>query len=138
MNQQEERTWAIFISLGGIIGMSIGWFSPVGNIIAVLILWLIKRDQSSFLNLEGKEALNFQITMSILALIVNFVFFILSAMWTFSTWLFASYPPGFHFSAFKGRNNIVWILNLIFSIIAAMRANNGEIYKYPINWRVVR
>ncbi|SFW81508.1 DUF4870 domain-containing protein [Chitinophaga sancti] len=138
MNQKDERTWAVIISLGGIIGMTIGWFSPVGNIIAVLILWLIKRDQSSLLNAMGKEALNFQITMSILVLIVNFIFFILSAMWTFSTFFWTSYSSGFHFSAFKGRNNIVFIINLIFSIIAAVRANNGELYRYPFSWRIVK
>ncbi|WP_343674612.1 DUF4870 domain-containing protein [Chitinophaga sp.] len=138
MNQKDERTWAIFISLAGIIGMTIGIISPVGNIVAVLVLWLIKRDQSSFLDIEGKEALNFQITMSLAALIVNVIFFFLSAIWTFSTFLWAGYSPGVNIRLISGRNNIVWIINVIFSVIATIRASNGEVYRYPINWRIVK
>ncbi|RFM33225.1 DUF4870 domain-containing protein [Chitinophaga silvisoli] len=140
MNQKDERNWAVFISLAGIIGMTIGFLSPIGNMVAVLALWLFKRDESSLLDTEGKEALNFQITMSILVVIVNIIFFFLSAIWTFSTFLFSSYyyTPGFHFRIFRGRNNIVWIINLIFSIIAAIKANNGEVYRYPFSWRIVK
>ncbi|WPQ60987.1 DUF4870 domain-containing protein [Chitinophaga sancti] len=138
MTQKDERTWAIFISLAGIIGMTIGLISPVGNIIAVLVLWLIKREQSTFLDTEGKEALNFQITMSLAALIVNMIFFFIGTLWTLSTFWWMSYSPNFSFRFVSGRNGIVWLINVIFSIIATIKASNGEVYRYPINLRLVK
>src|SRR5690242_11127927 len=60
----DERNWAMFCHLAGLAG-----FLPVipflGNVIGPLVLWLVKREQYPFVDDQGKEALNFQITMLI-------------------------------------------------------------------------
>jgi len=135
MDHKEEKTWGIFISLAGIIGMSL--ISPVGNIIAVLILWLIKRDQSSFVNEIGRETLGFQIVISIAFFAAKVIASILSGMFALSLWLFNPFTNNFNFSGRGwGLVGIVWIVNVIFSVIAAMKANDGVIYKYPFKIRI--
>lgn len=137
MNLQEEKNWGIFISLSGIVGLSV--LPPVGNIIAPLVLWLIKRNESSFVDQEGKEALNFQITVSIIKVALNIITAIRFGLWSLNSMLWHSYEPsGWNFGLWNGWSGLLWIFNLVFSIIAASKASNGLIYRYPISWRLVK
>lgn len=103
----DEKLFAIFAHIGTIIS----------SFLIPLIIWLVKKDDSRFVDYHGKEALNFQITMFIgyiLGFILTFVFigiFILFAC---------------------------WILSLVCAIIAALKANEGQPYRYPISWRIIR
>jgi uncharacterized protein len=63
---RDERTWAMLAHLCALVGYS---FVPFGNIVAPLIVWLIRRDQSWFVDDQAKESLNFQISMVIYSLI---------------------------------------------------------------------
>ena len=82
-----------------------------------LILWMIKKDDDPFIDEHGKEALNFQIALLIawvvggLLTVVCVGFFILMA---------------------------AGICDLIFCIIAAVKANNGELYRYPLSIRFIK
>jgi uncharacterized Tic20 family protein len=110
--EQDSRTWAMFCHLGAFAGYII----PFGHIIAPLIIWLIKRDESPLVADQGKESLNFQLSMTLYAiiaglLIVIFIGFIL---------LFA-----------------LMIFDVIMVIIATVRANAGEKYRYPLSIRFV-
>ena len=58
---QEVRQWAMFCHLSALLGI---WI-PFGTIIGPLILWQIKREMDPFIDAQGKEALNFQITVAI-------------------------------------------------------------------------
>lgn len=136
MNLQEEKNWGIFISLSGIIGLSI--LPPVGNIIAPLVLWLIKRNESSFVDRQGKEALNFQITISIVKVALNLITAIRFGLWSLNSLLWHSDIPTFGFGMWSSWSGLLWVLNLVFSIIAASKANNGLVYRYPISWRLVK
>ena len=55
----EERMWATFAHLGFLAGLVV----PLGNIIAPLVIWLVYKDQSDFIDRHGKEALNFHLSM---------------------------------------------------------------------------
>lgn len=135
MNQKDERTWGTLVHLGGIIGMSVN--PTVGNIICVLILWLIKRNESTFVDDQGKEAINFQITVSIASVLVSVIISITSGFWS----LTGFWNRGWNFGAVVGwawLGGLVWLLNLIFSIIAAVKASSGEAYKYPLSLRIVK
>lgn len=141
MNQKDERTWGALVHLGGIIGMAI--FSNVGNIIGVLILWLIKRNESTFVDRQGKEALNFQITLSFVTLAISIISSIQSGIWSFTRLFWHSgsiFTENFiwHTTVNVAAYRIIWLINIIFSIIAAMRANNGVAYRYPVSWRIVK
>lgn len=136
MQQKDERTWGTLVHLGGIIGMTVTGL--VGNIIGALLFWLIKRNESAFVDDQGKEALNFQITLSF----VNLAISLLAAMrWGFAAFrgFFTDRPLHFSdFNLYTGAHGIVWLLNIIFSVIAMVKANNGIAYRYPLSVRLVK
>ncbi|HZE56645.1 MAG TPA: DUF4870 domain-containing protein, partial [Chthoniobacterales bacterium] len=88
-----------------------------GHLLPPLILWLIKRDDAPELDAHGKEAVNFQISM----LIYNVV-----------AAIFCLVLVGFAFLA------ILWILNAVFVIIAAIQASDGKFYRYPMTIRFIQ
>ncbi len=103
----DERTMALLAHLLGI------FFSFVGP----LVIWLIKKDESKFVDHHGKEALNFQLTM----LIAYVVGVILSTIIIGLCVILA-----------------VWVIIIIFSIMAAVAANKGEYYRYPLTIRFIK
>ncbi len=109
----EERQWAMFIHISALTGFVI----PFGNIIGPLVLWQIKKDQSQFIDFHGKEAVNFQISMTIY-LVVSFILIILLI--------------GILLVA------VIGILEVVFLIIAALKANDGVVYYYPLTIRFLR
>lgn len=107
---QEDRTWAMIVHLSSLSGFIIG----VGWIIAPLIIWILKKDDLPFTNQEGKNALNFQITMAI-----------------------ASAISGILVMIFIGIFGLIAIavMQLIFPIIAGVKASEGKSYTYPMTIR---
>lgn len=102
----DEKTMAI---LAHILGIFISFIGP-------LIIWLIKKDESDFVDFHGKEALNFQITIAI-AYAVGVV---LSIVGVGCLVMLAA-----------------WIMTVVFGIIAAVAANEGEWYEYPVTIRFI-
>ncbi len=82
-----------------------------------LIIWLIKKDDTPFVDRHGKEALNFQLT-------------VLIAM--FASGLLSFICIGFLLMS------VVWIVDLIFCIIAAVKTSRGEEYRYPVAIRFIK
>jgi uncharacterized Tic20 family protein len=109
----EEKQWALFAHLSALIGFII----PFGSIIGPLIIWQIKKNEMPFVDDQGKEALNFQITMAIAVIVCIVLMVVLIGF--LLIW-------------------IVGLLDLIFIIIAALAANNGQAYRYPITLRLVK
>lgn len=149
MTSRDEKTWGTLAHLGGLIGTFVIPFPLAGNIIGALIFWLIKRNESAFVDDQGREAINFQITISILSLIFSILSWIAFSLWTFTFWSWGNndfdngFGPHFfrpHFFSFgwSGLSGILWILNLVFSIIGAVRASKGIAYRYPVSLRIVK
>ena len=109
----DDRQWGLFAHLSALTGVII----PFGNIIGPLVVWQVKKDTSAFAADQGKEALNFNITL-LLAAIVCFALMLVLI--------------GFVLLPILG---VVW---LILTIIAAIKANNGEAYRYPFTLRLVK
>ena len=86
----------------------------VAGFLAPLIIYLIKKDQSSFVSHHAKESLNFQITIFIImiALVITVIGILL--IW------------------------IVGILALVLVIMASIKANEGKLYKYPFTLRLIK
>ena len=82
-----------------------------------LIIWLIKKDQSPFVDDQGKEALNFQLTVLI-------------------GWVIAVITSFFCIGALVGL--AVFVCNLIFCIMGCMKANQGIAYRYPFALRLIK
>ncbi|HEX4940622.1 MAG TPA: DUF4870 domain-containing protein [Candidatus Kapabacteria bacterium] len=108
----DERNWGMFCHLAGFAGIII----PFGSIIGPLVIWLIKRDEMPFVNYNGKEALNFQITYMV-AFLVSVVLM--------------SVVIGFLMMAVVG---IAW---LVFTILAISHSSKGEYYRFPYIFRVI-
>ena len=94
-----------------------GFVFPFGNIIAPLILWLIKRTESPLLDSTGKEVLNFQISYTIYAAIAGVLCFVLIGLLILP---------------------VIFILWIVFMIIAAVKTGNGEDYRYPATIRLLQ
>jgi len=142
MDQKDEKMWGAIVHLGGIIGMAIlHSLSNVGNIIGALIMWLIKRNDSAFIDNQGKEALNFQITLSLINLAIGVLYSIRHGVWALRhIWDNDFDFDNVNFVVFSSASayGIVWVLNIVFSIIAAVRANKGIAYRYPLSLRIVK
>ncbi|MHA6491610.1 DUF4870 domain-containing protein [Pseudomonas borbori] len=110
---QEARQWAMFCHFAAFLGL----IFPFGNLLGPLIVWQIKKDFDPFVNDQGKEALNFQITVS-LAAIVCFLLMIVVI--------------GFPLLMLVG------IAALVLTIIAGIKANEGQSYRYPFTWRALK
>ena len=108
----EERQWAMFAHLSALVGVII----PLGSIIGPLVIWLIKKDTMPFVNDQGKEALNFNITVAIAAIV---------------GWILCFILIGFLLLAVLA---VGW---LVFVIIATIKANEGTTYRYPFTLRLV-
>ena len=87
------------------------------SFVGPLILWLVKKDEDTFVDDQGKEALNFQITV-ILASIA-------SAILTF-------FCIGFLIAI------AVAVSNIVFCILACVAASKGEKYRYPVSLRLIK
>ncbi|MGA9342630.1 MAG: DUF4870 domain-containing protein [Rhodanobacteraceae bacterium] len=112
-NTSDERMWAMFAHLSALFGFVI----PFGSILGPLVIWQIKKNEMPLVDDQGKEALNFQITMAI-AFIVSCILMVVLV--------------GFLLILLVG------LFDLIMIVIAAIRANNGERFRYPLTLRLVQ
>jgi uncharacterized Tic20 family protein len=111
---KDAKMWAMFCHLAGLATFLA---IPFAGLIAPLIIWQIKKDEHPFINANGKEAVNFQISIHI--------YFAVSAILIFAVIGFFLLPA-------------VIIVNLVFLIIAGVKANNGESYQYPLCIRFIK
>jgi uncharacterized Tic20 family protein len=88
----------------------------LGHVLGPLIVWLVKRGDSSEIDAHGKEALNFQISMLIYNIVAGVLCLVLI---------------GFVLLA------VLHILNVVFVILAAVKANEGQMYRYPLTLRLI-
>ncbi|MBM4204439.1 MAG: DUF4870 domain-containing protein [Gammaproteobacteria bacterium] len=93
-----------------------GFIIPFGNLIGPFLVWQIKKNTMPFVEDQGKEALNFQITVTIAAIIAWVLMFLLIG--------FVLLP-------------LVGLAALVFIILAGLKANSGEAYRYPFALRLI-
>ena len=105
--------WATFAHLGIVAG----WIIPLATVLVPLIIWLIQKEKSAFVDRHGRAALNFQLTM-----IIGFVIGGILTLVYIGIFIIAA----------------LGVLDLIFSIMAAVAANKGEEYKYPFSLELVK
>lgn len=104
---ETERNWAMFCHLSTFSSIII----PFGGIIGPLICWSSKRQESSWVDQNGKSALNFQLSMALYILICIPLMFIIIGFVIFGALL---------------------ILELVCVVIASIKASKGEEYNYPL------
>lgn len=109
----DEKTWGMIAHLAWLAGFVI----PFGNVLGPLVVWLVKKETMPFVADQGREALNFQITVLIAALISCVLMFVVIGFFLLL---------------------VIGIGSLVLSIIAAMKAQNGEAYRYPVALRLIK
>jgi len=120
----EERQWAMFAHLSALAGAVVSSaFGGWGTFIGPLIIWLIKKDTMPFAASQAKEALNFNITVSAI-----FLMLLILTIITFGIGALLAVPVML----------VVGIAALVFTIIAAVKANEGIEYRYPVSVRIIK
>jgi uncharacterized Tic20 family protein len=93
-----------------LLGIFTGFLGP-------LILWMVKKDEMPFVNDQGKEALNFQLTIAIASAICFLLMVVIIGFFLFG---------------------LIAIGALVLTIIAGVKANEGVSYRYPFTWRLIK
>ena len=110
---KEERTWGMLCHILALLG----YVFPFGNILGPLIVWLIKKDDMSFVADQGKESLNFQLTL-LLAMVVSLILtFILVGIFLLIA---------------------IAIYQIVMVIVATIKANDGVFYRYPYTIKFIK
>jgi len=104
----EEQNFSMFCHLSALAGYII----PFGHIIGPLIIWSMKKDIYPEVNRQGKDALNFQISITLW-------FIVAAVMVLLVIGLFALIA--------------LWVLHLVMIVVASVKSNNGERFKYPLS-----
>jgi len=104
---QNARNMALLCHLLGLLTCFLG----------PLIIWLIEKDKHDYINQQGKEALNFQITVMIASFAAGILSFACIGLLLFP---------------------VIGILDLVFCIMACIKSSKGEDYRYPISIRLVK
>lgn len=112
-SNKEERNWAMGCHLASFAGFLI----PFGNIIGPLVVWLVKKEEFPMVADHGKEALNFQITVALIGILFAILIIVFISILLLPALA------------------IYWI---VFTIIATMKANEGESYRYPFTLRLIK
>lgn len=109
---KEQRNWAMLAHLSGLLTFA----TVIGGILGPLVLWLLRKDDMNFAADQAKEALNFQITLALAALVA---------------WVLCLILIGFVLLA------LLAIADIVLVIIAAVKASEGVQYRYPFNLRLI-
>lgn len=112
--QKQAWQWAMWCHLAGLASV-IG--IPFANIIAPLIIWQVKKDEHPFIDQAGKASLNFQISMTIYSLAAIPLVFVFVGIFLLIA---------------------IAVVDIVFVILAALKANSGEAYKYPLSIRFLK
>jgi len=113
---RDARMWAMFCHLSG-LALFIPVLPVIGNVIAPLIIWQIKKDDYPFVDEQGKEAVNFQLSI--------LIYGIVAGLFCFACIGFVLVPA-------------VIVFDVIFLLIAAVKANDGYHYHYPLTIRFIK
>jgi len=119
ISDAQARTWNMWCHLSALSGL----FLPLGFVLGPLIVWQTKKNEFPSVETHGKAALNFQLTLLIIAIVIAVVGFILTFI-CIGVLFFLLLP-------------LVGLAGIIFPIIAGLKANEGKDYRYPYSFTLV-
>lgn len=122
---EDERLYATLIHLSGLL-----WLFGVPGIVGVLIIWLLQRDRSTFVDAHGKEAMNFQISMMIYGLGLAILAFAGSVLSVILVGLVLLIPA-------VALAVALVVFQVVVAILGAVEANRGGYFKYPLAIRFI-
>jgi hypothetical protein len=107
---EKDRQLAVLMHLSALLG----YFIPLANLLIPLVIWLVKKDESADIDAVGREVINFNLSMLIYAVVGFILTFVLIGVLVLLG---------------------LWIFGMVVTIIAALRANDGWRYRYPVTIR---
>jgi len=108
----DERTWSVAVHLSALSAL----FIPFGHLLGPLVVWLIKRGDMPMVDRHGKEALNFQITVTLASFLCGLLAFIgIGVVLLF----------------------VLLVADAVLVIMAAVKTSRGEAFSYPFIWRLI-
>jgi hypothetical protein len=110
---QDERNMGIAVQVSSFAGYII----PFGSILGPFIVWLMKRDEMPFVDECGRNCINFKLSLMVYMLISAVLMFV-----------------GIGFLLI----GVLAIVDIVFTIIAAMKASEGVSYKYPMTIKFLK
>jgi len=109
---KDERNWSVAVHLSALCAL----FIPLGHVLGPLVIWLIKRGEMPMVDRNGKEALNFQITVTLASFVCGLLFFVgIGVILLF----------------------VLLVADAVLVIMAAMKASRGEAFSYPFTLRLI-
>ncbi len=144
MSQETQNNKALFIHLSALSNL----FIPLGNLIFPIVLWQAFKKEGAFVDHHGKEAVNFNLSFFIYSIVIIIVFIASLLGVIFNSFqmnelnnpdqvfeiLFSS--GGILFSLFL--LILLGIFKFILIILAAIKAGQGELYRYPLTIRFIK
>ena len=146
MTQNNENTNAFLTHISAFAG----FFFPFGSIITPLIVWQTLKDRSRFLDEQGKEAVNFNISYSLYMFIASIIavpIFVGSIFrngnfnysWDLDWWDFdLGFGNLFGLIGLSSFVGIIGLIKLALIVLAAVKANKGEDYRYPLTIKFIK
>jgi uncharacterized Tic20 family protein len=120
----DEKQWAMLAHLSALVGgLLTGWAGGWGVFVGPLAVWLLKKETMPFVDDQGKEALNFNITVALIC-----VGLLLFSVITFGIGLFLAIPAWL----------VLCVAWMIATVIGALKASEGVVYRYPLTLRLVK
>lgn len=110
---KDERMWGMLCHLMAFSGYLI----PLGSVLGPLVIWMIKKDEMPFVDDQGKESLNFQLTMLIAVIVSVILMFVLIGFLLLG---------------------VLLIFQIVVIVMAAIKANDGVKYRYPYTIRFIK
>jgi uncharacterized Tic20 family protein len=118
---KDARMWSMFCHLAGLCAL-LPIIPVVGGVIGPLIIWQIKKEDNTFIDEQGKEAVNFQVSVLLYSLIGSILCGITCVGITLIPFVVG----------------IIGVLDIIFLVIASIKANEGKHYRYPLTVRFIK
>lgn len=142
MTKNKENTNAFLIHISAFAG----FMFPFGNIVTPLIAWLTLKDRSTFLDEQGKEAVNFNLSYTLYVFIISIAFIPFAFGSFFNNWNNFNFHINFDLSrnnlfgilGFGSLTGIIYIIGIALVIIASLKAREGENYKYPFTIKFIK
>ena len=131
-----ERRWAALAHLSALVlALMTSWIAGVAGMLAAAVIYLIKRDDSAFASEHAREALNFNLSMFLYACAATAIAVVLigATVLTLGVGILVTAPAGVLLLLAIGAIAVMW---LVCSIVATIKAWNGERYRYPLTLRL--
>lgn len=116
--EKDVRLWSTLCHLAALFGLVV---PTLGSVVGPLVVWLIKRNDHPTIDAHGKEALNFQLSVLIYC-------WVLGIIGVATLWILVGF-------AFLALSFLIGLAALILAIVAAVKASNGESFRYPFSIR---